>query len=114
MCRICRPQGEMINIYKILIGLFEGKKRVRRPRPRWRDNIKVNHGEMGCEFVDWIHLSQRPMSRSCEQSNEPSSIIKAGEYLHHLSNYQVLKKDPSLLCSSLCIIIYSGMFWKLS
>jgi hypothetical protein len=27
-------------------------------RYRWEDNIKVNHKEMLCEGVDWIHMAQ--------------------------------------------------------
>jgi hypothetical protein len=29
-----------------------------RPRSRWKDNIKVDLKEMGCEDVDWIRLAQ--------------------------------------------------------
>jgi hypothetical protein len=31
----------MRNIYRILVGKFEGKSQVRRPRRMWEDNIKM-------------------------------------------------------------------------
>jgi hypothetical protein len=33
---------EMINSYKMLVGKFEAKRPLRRPRCRWEDNIKMN------------------------------------------------------------------------
>jgi hypothetical protein len=34
------------------------KKIIRRPRHRWEDNIKMNHKEIKCEDVDWMHIAQ--------------------------------------------------------
>jgi hypothetical protein len=31
----------------------------------------------------------------CAQGNEPSDSIQAGEFIDHLSNYQILKKDSA-------------------
>jgi hypothetical protein len=45
----------MRNIYKILIGKPEGK---RRPRGRWEDNIRNDIRETGWEIVDQIHLAE--------------------------------------------------------
>jgi hypothetical protein len=37
---------------------------------------------MGREGVDWIHLAQdRLVADSCEQNNEPSGSVRAGEFL---------------------------------
>ena len=36
----------------------EGKRRLRRPRHRWEDNIKMNLQEVGCGGIDWIDLAQ--------------------------------------------------------
>jgi hypothetical protein len=33
--------GEMINMYKILVGKPEGKRPLRRHRLRWEDNIFI-------------------------------------------------------------------------
>jgi hypothetical protein len=35
------------NAYKILVGKPEGKRLLRRPRPRWMDNIKMILREIG-------------------------------------------------------------------
>jgi hypothetical protein len=45
--------GEKRNAYRLLVGKPEGKKPLRRPRHRWVDNIKMDHGEVGCGGVDW-------------------------------------------------------------
>jgi hypothetical protein len=36
----------------------EGKRRLERPRRRWKDNIRMDLREMGWEVVDWMHLAQ--------------------------------------------------------
>jgi hypothetical protein len=33
--------GEMINSYNILVGNFEGKRPLGRPRHKWEENIKM-------------------------------------------------------------------------
>ena len=35
------------SIFKILTGEPTGKRQLRRPRPRWEDNIKMDHKGMG-------------------------------------------------------------------
>jgi hypothetical protein len=42
----------------MLAGNLEGKRPLGRPRHRWKDNIKMDHEEIGWEGVDWIHLAQ--------------------------------------------------------
>jgi hypothetical protein len=42
----------------MLVGKQEGKRPLRRPRPRWVDNIKVDLREMGCDGMDLIDLTQ--------------------------------------------------------
>jgi hypothetical protein len=39
--------GEMRNAYKILIRKLEGKRPLRRPRCRWKDNIRMGLRETG-------------------------------------------------------------------
>jgi hypothetical protein len=34
--------GERRDAYTFVVGKFEGKGKLRRPRNRWEDNIKVN------------------------------------------------------------------------
>jgi hypothetical protein len=35
-----------------------GKRLCGRPRCRWKDNIRMDHIEIGWECVDWIQLAQ--------------------------------------------------------
>ena len=40
------------NIYRILVGKPEGKRSLGRPRRRWKDNIKMDLREVGCDDRD--------------------------------------------------------------
>jgi hypothetical protein len=46
------------NVYKVLMGKPEGKRPLGRPRPRWKDGIRLDLREIGWESVDWIQLAQ--------------------------------------------------------
>jgi hypothetical protein len=50
--------GEITNAFSILVGKFEGKKSLRRPMCRWKDNIGMDLREIGWEYADWMHLTQ--------------------------------------------------------
>jgi hypothetical protein len=39
-------------------GETERKRPLRRPRPRWEDNIKIGLQEVGRGFGDWMELAQ--------------------------------------------------------
>jgi hypothetical protein len=41
-----------------LVGKPEGKIPLERPRHWWMDNIRIDLGEMGLGYVDWIGLAQ--------------------------------------------------------
>jgi hypothetical protein len=43
--------------YKILEDKPEGKRPPRIARYIWKDNIKMDLKETGCESVNWIHLA---------------------------------------------------------
>ena len=40
------------------MGRPKGKRPLGRPTPRWKDNIKMDLQEVGCEGMDWIELAQ--------------------------------------------------------
>jgi hypothetical protein len=50
--------GEMMNVYRLLIGKPEGKRPLGKPRHRWVRNIKMDLAEMGLAGVDWIGMVQ--------------------------------------------------------
>ena len=45
-------------MYRILVGKPEGKRPLRRPRRRWKDNIKMDLQEVGGGRGDWMELAQ--------------------------------------------------------
>jgi len=45
-------------VYRILVGIPEGRIPLGRPRLRLEDNIKTDLQEVGCEGMDWIDLAQ--------------------------------------------------------
>jgi hypothetical protein len=49
MIRACSARKEIRNAYKILVGQPEGKRPLRRPRRRWKDNIETGFREIGLE-----------------------------------------------------------------
>jgi len=50
--------GEERGVYRVLVGNSEGKRPLGRPRRRWVDNIRMYLQEVGCEYMDWIGLTQ--------------------------------------------------------
>jgi hypothetical protein len=58
MGRTCSTYGAKRNVYRILVGKPEGKRRLGRPRRRWEGNIKMDLREIGWRGVDWIDLAQ--------------------------------------------------------
>ena len=44
------------NSYRVLVGKRESKRPLGRPRHRWKDNIKMDLREVGCDPRDWIAL----------------------------------------------------------
>jgi len=44
-------------IYRVLVGIPEGKRPLGRPRLRLEDDIKTDLQEVGCEGMDWIDLA---------------------------------------------------------
>jgi hypothetical protein len=50
--------GEVRGAYNILVGKHGGSRPLGRPKRRWKDNIKIDLGEIGFGDVDWIHLAQ--------------------------------------------------------
>ena len=54
----CSAYGRGESCAKGSGGKPEGKRTSRRPRRRWKDNIKMDLQEVGGGFGDWMELAQ--------------------------------------------------------
>jgi hypothetical protein len=48
---------EKRGVYRLLLGKPKRKRLVGRSRIRWKDNIKLDLQEVGCEGMGWIELT---------------------------------------------------------
>jgi len=51
-------KGEESEVYRVLVGIPEGKRPLGRSRRRWVDNIRMDLQEVGCGYMYWIGLAQ--------------------------------------------------------
>jgi hypothetical protein len=56
--RASSTNGEKRYAYRILVGMSEGKRPLRRPRRRLVDSIKMDVRDIGWDSMDWIDLAQ--------------------------------------------------------
>jgi hypothetical protein len=84
----CNTHGKMKSAYRILVEELEGKRPLKRPRHRRKNNITVDLRETGWEDVDRIHLA---VAASCEHGNEASGSTKGWDFFDRLSNLRFLK-----------------------
>ena len=50
----CGAYGCGERVYRVLVGIPEGRRPLGRPRRRWVDNIRTDLQEVGCGYMDWI------------------------------------------------------------
>jgi hypothetical protein len=50
--------GERRGVYRVLVGIPEGKRPLGRPRRRWEDNMKMDLQEVECGGMVWIELAE--------------------------------------------------------
>jgi hypothetical protein len=50
--------GERWIVCRVVMGKFEGRSPLGRPKRRWEDNTKMDLNEVGCGCMDWIDLAQ--------------------------------------------------------
>ena len=50
--------GEENGVYRVFVGKSEGKRPLGRRRRKCVDNIRMDHQEVGCGYMDWIGLAQ--------------------------------------------------------
>jgi len=54
--------GERRDAHRVLVGKYDGKRPLGRPRRRWENNIKMDLQEVGCGGMDRIDLAQNTNS----------------------------------------------------
>jgi hypothetical protein len=50
--------GEGRGAYRVLVGRPKVERPLGRPRHRWKENIKMDLGEIGIDGANWIWLAQ--------------------------------------------------------
>jgi len=50
--------GNRRGVYRVWVRKPEGKRPLRRPRPRWEVNIKMDLQKGECRGMNWIELAQ--------------------------------------------------------
>jgi hypothetical protein len=55
--------GEGRGVYRLLVGMHEGKRLLGRPRRRWEDNIKMYVMLVLIDGANWIRLAQDRVQR---------------------------------------------------
>jgi hypothetical protein len=50
--------GEERKVYRVLVGMPEGKRPLGMPSRRWEDGIRVDVREIGWGDIEWIQLAQ--------------------------------------------------------
>jgi hypothetical protein len=46
------------NVYKVLVGMIEGKIQLGRPRRRWDDGIRMELGDIDSGSAEWTQMAQ--------------------------------------------------------
>ena len=55
----CSTYGERRGAYRVFVGQPEGRRLLERPRRRWKNNIKMDLYEVGCEVwtgLIWLRI----------------------------------------------------------
>jgi hypothetical protein len=50
--------GQGRGVFRVLVGKYEDKKPLVKPRRRWKNNIKMDLREIRVDGVNWIQLVQ--------------------------------------------------------
>jgi hypothetical protein len=50
--------GEGRGVYRVIVGIPEGKRPLGKSRRRWEDNIKMDLQEVGCGGMEYTELAQ--------------------------------------------------------
>jgi hypothetical protein len=93
-----RPQvaneGKYFQIWRVTVTVFNAQSR--RAYKGWSSSLGVGQGGNNSSPLKIMmrNVTQGfELADSCEHDNEPSASMKVGEFLDHMSNHQLLKKD---------------------
>jgi hypothetical protein len=53
---LCRTHGGKKNAFTVLLDVPEGKKPLKRPKYRWKDNVKMVHRKIEYSAMDRLHI----------------------------------------------------------
>jgi hypothetical protein len=95
--------GEKRHAYRIVVGIFDIRKRpFGRLMCGWQYS-KTGLKEIGLEVVDWFCLTQE-RGQSCEHGNKLFRSIKQGKFRDWMRNYWHLKHSANELIYDLKIL----------
>jgi hypothetical protein len=92
--------GEERNVYRVLMGMPEGKRPLGRPRRRWEDGIRMDLREIDWGSVDWIQMAQdRDRWRAFVNTVMTRRVLSPRNYLvgYEPCNICLGSGDPKLL-----------------
>jgi hypothetical protein len=68
------------NVYKVRVGISEGRRPLERPRRKWGDNIKWIAKKYGGRMWSGLSGSRRvSLAGSCEYFNDSSGYVNVGK-----------------------------------
>jgi hypothetical protein len=59
MARHAVCMGDRRGAYSVLVGIPDGKRPLRRPRTKWKDNTKMNVQDLLRREIGWNDLSHK-------------------------------------------------------
>ena len=72
-----------MSVYRVLVGIPQGRRLLGQPRRRWEDNIETDLQEVVCgAWTVSSRLRIGTVAGTCESGNEPSGSIICEEFLY--------------------------------
>jgi hypothetical protein len=92
-------------------GRENWKRAVARPRHKWEDIVKIELKRIRIigNGLDWSGWGLGRVVGCWEYGNEPSGVIKYGEYFNWLRNCQLFKKNHASCSSVRQLVCLSGL-----
>jgi hypothetical protein len=81
---------EKRNAYRLFVGKPEGNGPLGKPKRRWVNNVKMDHGQIGWVGVDWIGLAQN-RNKWGDLVNSVMNIRECWEIVEWIHNWWLLE-----------------------